>query len=308
MTPGRALLLARQRLRGGLRTTYYRERVAPRILLTPPVIDTVDPTCEVHALTCAGDWQCCMWALKTFYRYSARPYRLCIHEDGTLSPRECEELRRHFPRARLIRRAEADARAESLLRDYPRAAAFRRTNLLAPKLLDFLAYLESDRLLVLDSDVLFFDRPEALIARIESPERRNAWNADFGDAYTVTADQVQRALGFDLVSRVNSGLGLVHRDSLRLDWIEEFLGLPGITEGYFWRVEQTLYALASSRFGTDLLPAEYTLRLAKGIEGRPFRHYVGRIRGLFYSEGLSHLVKRGFLAGATPWESRLSWR
>jgi hypothetical protein len=105
---------------------------------------------------------------------------------------------------------------------------------------------------------------------------------------------VRELTGVELGDRINSGLALVHRESMRLDWIEEFLSIPGIV-GHFWRIEQTLYALCASKYGVELLPAEYDVRLAEGIGSRPSRHYVGAIRHLMYSEGMRHLVRRGFL-------------
>jgi hypothetical protein len=202
----------------------------------------------------------------------------------------------HFPRARLIRRAEADARLAELLRGFPRSLRFRNTNLLAPKVFDFAAFLESDRMGLFDSDVLFFAEPKAYLQRIEDPEyRRNTFNADFDNAYTVDPDAVRGLIGRDLQPHVNTGLGLVHRDSIRWDWIEEFLALPGILAGHFWRIEQTVFALCSSRYGVELLPNEYTLRLEPGIGTRPFRHYVGAIRHLMYGEGMAQLARDGFL-------------
>jgi hypothetical protein len=38
-----------------------------------------------------------------------------------------------------------------------------------------------------------------------------------------------------------------------------------------------LFALCNSRYGVELLPDEYTLRLEPGIDGRCFRHYNGAI-------------------------------
>ena len=108
-------------------------------------------------------------------------------------------------------------------------------------------------------------------------------------------DQVREVIGHQLLPRVNTGLGLIHRNSIRWDWTEEFLALPGILAGHFWRIEQTLLALCSSRFGVELLPDEYTLKLEPGIGSRPFRHYVGRIRHLMYGEGIARLVHDGFL-------------
>lgn len=298
LSPGVLLLKARETFGHGLRVAWYRDVVRPRILQTPPIEGTLDKRCEIHVLTSAGDWLNLLWTLKSFYAVSGRRYALCIHEDGSLDAAALDHLARHFPDGRIIRRAEADALAEQTLRDFPRSLKFRRTNLLAPKVFDFLAFLESDRMAVFDSDLLFFDEPSAYLTRVEdSTYLLNTFNADTKDAYTVERDVVRPLIGHDVVPRFNSGLGLAHRRSLRLEWIEEFLSLPGILDGHFWRIEQTLYALCSSRFGVELLPPEYTLSFEPGINGRPFRHYVGGIRHLMYGEGIAHLSRCGLLSG-----------
>jgi hypothetical protein len=151
-------------------------------------------------------------------------------------------------------------------------------------------------MLSFDSDLLFFSDPEALLAKIDDDsKRRNSFNADCGHGYTVYPHDVAALIGHPLLPNINSGLGLIHRGSIRVDWCEEFLRLPGILEGHFWRIEQTLVALCSSRFGADLLPEQYELYLTKGIGDRPFRHYVGRIRHLMYREGMRRLNQQGFM-------------
>jgi hypothetical protein len=300
LTPGALMLAAGDALKHGARGIWYRDVVRSRILATSPIEDTVEGPCEIHVLTSAQDWLNLLWTLKSFYVASNRRYALCIHEDGSLDDVALDHLARHFPHARIIRRRHADTVAEKNLRDFPLSLAFRRANLLAPKIFDFAAFLESDRLAVFDSDLLFFDVPTAFLARIEdSAYRLNTFNADIGEAYAVDRDTVRPLIGHDLVTRFNSGLGLAHRASLRTEWIEEFLALPGIRDGFFWRIEQTLFALCSSRFGVELLPDEYTLSLEPGINGRPFRHYVGAIRHLMYSEGMAQLTRQGLLRGAT---------
>ena len=81
---------------------------------------------------------------------------------------------------------------------------------------------------------------------------------------------------------------------MRFDWIEEFLALPGII-GHFWRIEQTIYALCSARFGASLLPDEYSVRLKGSDDALPCRHYVGAIRHLMYSDGIRRLVRQRFM-------------
>jgi len=296
---GAVYLRFRQKFGHGLRVAWYRDVVRPRILETPPVSGLLDDRCEIHAFTSQQDWLNLIWGLKSFYTFSGRHYRLCIHEDGSLDNVAFNHLATQFPDARVISRTEADQLVFEKLKDYPRTLAFRKTNLLAPKITDFIAYLQSDRMLVFDSDILFFGEPTVLLQRIESDDYRlNTFNSDFDSAYTIDPAKTEGLVKFRILPCFNSGLGLANRNSIRYDWLEEFLALPGITEGHFWRIEQTLYALCSSRYGTEPLPDEYKLYLQKGIGGRPFRHYVGAIRHLMYQEGICNLYKTGFLSSA----------
>ena len=296
LTPGALWLKLNQTFEHGPRVAWYRDIVRPRILNTPPVANTFDCRCEIHVLTSQNDWLNLIWALKSFYAASGRSYALCIHEDGTLDAFAMSSLNRHFPTARIIRRQEADQRLAHELQGFPRSLQFRNANMLAPKLFDFIAYLQSDRMVLFDSDLLFFDEPTAYLHRLEDLNyRHNTFNADCDSAYTVDAEAVRARLGHELLARVNTGLGLVHRDSIKWEWIEEFLALPGLTDGHFWRIEQTLYALCSSRYGAELLPEEYSVSLEAGIIPRIVRHYVGTIRHLMYGEGIAHLVTEGFL-------------
>ncbi|MBD1825724.1 hypothetical protein H6F51_24965 [Cyanobacteria bacterium FACHB-DQ100] len=295
MSIGGLVLQLQQKYQHGLPTAYYRDVVRHRILSTQPISGTTDLTCEIHVLTSNSDWLNLVWALKSFYQYSQRKYALCIHDDGTLTLEEISTLQQHFPDARLIRRLSADEKALKLLENHPRCLEFRKTNRLSPKVFDFAAYLESDRMLLLDSDILFYRSPIELLQRIEdSNYSLNTVNGDIANAYTVDFEMVQEKCGFEMIQRFNSGLGLIHRASLNLDWIEDFLGLPSII-GHFWQIEQTLYALCSSRFGGELLPDAYNVRLDQGIANSPSRHYVGAIRHLMYSEGIKQLVCQGFL-------------
>jgi hypothetical protein len=291
MPIGRLLLKFRQTFEHGIRTAYYRDIVRHRITSTKPVQDLTDTTCEIHVLTSSDDWVNLLWALKSFYWASGQKYALCIHGDGSLEDDHRATLREHFPDARLIEREAADARVIPSLDDYPNAKAFRQENHLAPKLFDFQAYLKSDQMLLLDSDVLFFDKPTELLRRIEgSTYQKNSVNRDVDTAYTVDPADVRAQFGFEPVSKFNSGLGLIHRDSLRFDWIEAFLELPNIRD-HFWRIEQTLFALCSSRYGVELLPEQYDVHLGEGIRG-PVRHYVGAVRHLMYKEGIKKLYGR----------------
>lgn len=296
LTPGAIRLRLNQKFQHGLRVAWFRDVVRPRILNTAPVADTSDRRFEIHVLTSRHDWLNLIWSLKSFYAASGRRYALCIHEDGTLDRFALSSLQEHFPTARIIQRHEADRRMAQELEAFPRGSQFRKANLLSLKVFDFISFLQADRMVLFDSDLLFFDEPTEYLSRLEDGDYRlNAFNADCESAYTVEAEAVRDRLGRELLARVNSGFGIVHRDSMKLEWIEEFLAYPGLAVGHFWRIEQTLYALCGSRHGAELLPAAYDVNLEAGIPPGIFRHYVGAIRHLMYGEGIAHLVQNGFL-------------
>ncbi len=295
LTPGALRHRWKQAFGHGFRTAYLRDVVRRRILRAPPIAGTTDLRCELHVMTSGNDWLNLCWALYSFYRQSGRNYSLAIHDDGTVPLKGRFAMRRLFPDSHYVERRAADRLVLDALSGFPRCQEFRRTNHLAPKLFDFAHFLRSDRMLLLDSDVLFFACPAELLRRIEDPAYRlNAVNRDVATAYTVKPQEASRELGFAVVERFNSGLGLIHKDSLRPDWIERFLELPGIV-GHFWQIEQTLFALCSSKFGCELLPEGYDVRLEGSSDGLPCRHYVGRIRHQLYREGLAKLVKARLL-------------
>jgi hypothetical protein len=293
-TPGRLAYLLKTKYRHGLRTAWYRDVVRSRILKTPPPDVPADTRCEIHVLTSEDDWLNLVWVVRTFEFYSERRYPLCIHDDGTLRPRSLEKLRATLPHAKIILRPEADARMEEVLAPFPRCRELRATNKLAPKVFDFAAFLESDRMILLDSDILFIDKPRAMLRVLDNPDCKiNMLTCDWQPGYTIDQDSLRPMLGFYCRERMNSGLGLVHRGSLRIEWIEEFLTLPDILS-HPHQVEQTLIALCSAKFGVDVLPYEYDVYMGPRRPGVPCRHYTGPIRHLMYREGIPQLLKWKF--------------
>lgn len=295
MGVGRIYTKVALQFRHGIRVAYYRDVVRRRILKTKPVEGISDKKCEIHVLTSSADFLNLIWALKSFYHYSEVSYTLCIHDDGSLGIEHIDVLANHFPGARIISRQQADQEVLPTLEKFPHSYQFRKQNHLAPKLFDFIHYLESDRMLLLDSDILFFSKPQELIHRIEDRSYRwNTVNADVQSSYTVAQTDVLKQCGFSMIDRFNSGLGLIQKESIRLEWIEAFLQLPDVM-GHFWRIEQTLFALCSSKYGVELLPESYDVFLQGGKCNLQSRHYVGAIRHLMYKEGMRQLVQRGFL-------------
>ena len=269
---------------------YYRDHVRRKILHSDPLAQPTDRSAELHVLTSEKDWVNLMWSLKSFYHFVDKPYALAVHGDASLPKEAVDAFKAHFPQARVIEQSSARQEVLDGLGDYPQCKKFRETNTLSIKVFDFLHYLSADKMILFDSDLLFFKKPEAFLERLERTGTRvNSFNRDVATAYAIEKSQIEQA-GKLIADEVNSGFGIVHKDSMPLEWLEEFLSIPGMIDGHFWRIEQTMYALCASRFGVELLPDEYRVFLDGPVEGRPFRHYVGAIRDQMYVEGMRKLA------------------
>jgi hypothetical protein len=151
--------------------------------------------------------------------------------------------------------------------------------------------VNGDRFILLDSDVLFFRYPREIMDWLASDAEECWFNEDIEESALISADSAWADLGVPLWPRVNSGLGLLAKAALDLEFCDRALGQTSILQGHIWRVEQTLFALCASRHGKGgLLPKPYEVTLARDASSDVVaRHYVGAVRDRFYAEGLRRL-------------------
>jgi hypothetical protein len=90
--------------------------------------------------------------------------RVVAHDDGTLDRRDCLCLRLHLEDATLVRKPLADALVRRRLGRYPRLLRAREENVRLCQLVDYCVLAASDRILGMDSDVVFLARPESVLA------------------------------------------------------------------------------------------------------------------------------------------------
>jgi hypothetical protein len=276
--------------REGFASTYRRWRAYCQILKSPP-LRTGGPggDTELHLLCYRNDYLGALWTLKTFYRFAPASIPLVIHIQGTPTSRMMRRLKYHFPDARLILQSEADPLVirELQRRGLKRLIAARNANHYTLKLTDFLLLGEAPNLLTLDSDILFFRRPEAFL----NATTRHVFQRDPESTYVLSVEGARSAFGIELAPCINVGMMRFRRDSVSLKRCDEYLAAFPKLDGW---LEQTLYALHASEQGNaEYLPEEYLISLAKGLDysGVVARHYAGPSRALLHEEGIPLLLR-----------------
>jgi hypothetical protein len=193
--------------------------------------------CHAHvdmALVCLG-------SLRSSLR---EPFRLRIHDDGTLA--EEDRLRLAvLGSPEFVSRREADERIEPVIAGHPRSLAFRRSNPLALKLLDACLLAEGE-LLYCDSDVLFLRAVEGLFDA--GGPQASVFMRDEQNAYSLRSWQLARHR-LRIPARLNTGLFRFPRDRFDLDLVEWYLGRREMHFAPVW-MEQTAWALVAGNAET----------------------------------------------------------
>ena len=245
---------------------------------------------EVHLVCCLKDYLCALWALKTFYFAAGVSYPLVVHLNGTMTTRALSRLRTHLPNARILQQQDIEGTVTNWLVNHncPRLQQVRSKNGFMLKLVDVNLLSEARRLLVLDSDVLFFRRPDELLSAVRGAPDGMLFQRDADSTYNLTLDEARTELGINLAPRVNTGIMLFTKSAVDLCRCEALLEHPAVARQTGW-VEQTLYALvASAGDSVRYLSADYLVSLEpeESLASLVARHYAGPSRRYLTEEGL----------------------
>jgi hypothetical protein len=251
----------------------------------PPVADL-----EIHVLACSKDFLCLLWALRSFYYYSRKIASLRIHDDGSLKSRHFHTLDRLFPGCQILPKSQSDKEINEFLTPYPKCQRCRQQSIYMIKVFDFFYYSQSERLVLLDSDVLFFEDPIDL----HSPNSWSVFNSDVWTSYVYSTAEIKSRFGCVVPEKINIGLGALDKKCFNLDVLErlmmdeKLMATPFITD-------QTLIAILAPQNEVRLLGPEYKLSLSRGLTNTVSKHYTRLVRHLFWLEGIPHLVASGIL-------------
>jgi hypothetical protein len=307
MTPGQFLLkfyhtpLGRMRdsLRNGgpwqeRRTERGRAAMEAAAWSLPFLSDPTGTPLDLHLLTGRRFWYqtaFCLWSLA---RTTGRPLAPVIYDDGTLTAEFQAPLARLFPATRFVTRAETVGRLDEFL-PVGKFPTLRERWLNYPnirKLTDPHVGRTGWKL-VLDSDLLFFHRPQFLLDWLAAPDRP-LHAVDCETSYGYPRPLMDALAGAPVADLVNVGLTGLHGAELDWEALERWTRRLQQQAGTSYYLEQALIAMLVASRPCAIAPAADYVTLPTPPEARQchavMHHYVAHSKRWYFQHNWARVA------------------
>jgi hypothetical protein len=279
------------------RSKTARERAQAFLPELPPLNGEGQADIEVHMLCGAKQIDMGIFASWSILRF-APDAAFYLHGDPSLRTKDLDQWKRAVPNLIFIDSTQGDAAAKLAISGLPHLESLRANHPLARKLIDPHLFGECNQLLMTDSDVLAFRKPnEVLTKLLDSSTSSCFWNEDIRSSYVCDPSILSKVCGRVVPEKVNAGFLLASRlkrsDFEAMDeWIRVLIEEHGVCPKHCW-LEQSLYAMIATKMDrAGAFSSAYRMLHGPSPAGQTVRHYPGNamIRPLFWLEGFPKLL------------------
>ena len=284
-----------------MHATRLRHKLRDKVFKLPQIPAPDKAEVEIHMFCGKKQLDMGIWASWSIMRFIKNAV-LFVHSDGTLRDKDNCSWQKVIPSIIIVSKKEADNRAADVLAtDYPLLYTWRCHNWCSAQVVDMNLFGESDRLVIMDSDVLCFRKPTELQASLALDEPVYRWNRDIRSAYLADIELLNEITDLLLPEAFNAGFQLTPRLGNRdFEHLERMINLlkadVRIDTNHFWST-QTYYAMCAARCSNaQALPNSYAVTLGQTQDDAVVRHYVGipSVRPRYFTEGLPKILNLGF--------------
>ncbi|WP_145929011.1 hypothetical protein OH491_08860 [Termitidicoccus mucosus] len=263
------------------------------VAFLPPVeLDSRKAGIEVHCVMHSRDIQHAIWGLASFFYFAGNVFSLVVHADNEWTPEQLALFGGHFRGVKIIPRAESDVLMSDVLKEFPACHRYRRSGAYGRKLFDPYLLRSLPCLILLDSDVLFFRKPNELLDIVSADADTLLYNLEIGEGYA--SKPALMAAFPKLHTQFNAGLIATRPPE---NW-------PGLFEELIPTLEH-LRSTAGLRPGSDQLPLACVAHwqgwrpLHSSYSSNPERFRKNRTD--FTSMHFHSWAREGFTIDGIPW-------
>ncbi|WP_460207533.1 glycosyl transferase [Scytonema sp. NUACC21] len=258
---------------------------------------------EVHFLTGKKFWYQTCFCAYSMSQYTDVPLRPIIYDDGSLSKRYQNEIQRIFPYAKIFLKQEIEERLDEFLpaNKFPYLRERRRYYPNMRKLTDIHVGSKGWKL-VLDSDMLFFRKPDFLFDWLKSPQQP-CYMVDVETSYGYSETLMVSLAQAAIPERLNVGICGLKSDDIDWEQLEHWCKTMIEEQGVSYYQEQALSAMLMA--GKTCLVAaanDYIVMPSWEESINPkavLHHYVADSKPWYFSYGWKHIVQRDLRTNRT---------
>ena len=263
-------------------------------VLTPPAPQSCRPL-EVWFLTGARFWYqtaFCAWSLA---QHSQRDLVLHLVDDGSLRSEQEQELRRLFPSGVTRWKHEVAAELDQHL-PVSRFPVLRQrcSDYINIRKLTDIHLGSSGTKLVLDSDMLFFQRPVELLAWWDQPVCP-CLMVDCVESYGYSRELMEELAGAPIPPLLNVGICGLASELINWEELEHWCQILVEREGTSYYLEQALVAMLAARSSPTVMPRSSYITFParkQTLAGEgALQHYVADSKPWYFGEAWKLVLK-----------------
>jgi len=284
--------------RGYFRTGAWQrqmEQAATRLPVLSPLVPALSRPLEVWFLTGTRFWYqtaFCAWSLA---KHSQRELVLHLVDDGSLRSDQEHQLRRLFPsgftRWKHVVAAELDQHLP--VNRFP-VLRQRWSDYINIRKLTDIHLGSSGTKLVLDSDMLFFRRPDELLAWWDQPDGP-CLMVDCVESYGYSRELMEELAGVPIPTLLNVGICGLASELINWQELEHWCQILVEREGTSYYLEQALVAMLVARSTPAVMPRSsyitFPLRQQTLAGEGVLQHYVADSKPWYFGEAWKLVLK-----------------
>ena len=243
---------------------------------------------EVHMLCQKSDVIPATWSLWSFLKNSRLCPKIVIHDDGSLNKSSADIFSEKFDNIEIIWKKDADElidkmSSSSIIKDYR-----KNGHPLILKLVDIILLSRAEKVMVLDSDVLFFKNPEEVVGFVKGRSNRDALISQTGGGFTIKVESSYLEK-YDLTRKniefMNSGIIIYNKPPISENKLSEYLENCELDMSDYF-VEMTGWNCLVGQTNYEFLPLDQYIIKGKPDSNTVAKHFTSPRRHEFYAYGI----------------------